>query len=119
MLNVVMVQGRLVADPEFKAEIGIAKIRVAVNIGKDKTAFLSVTAFQKTAEFVMKHFKKGDPIIVEGKINQHTYEKDGQKVTVTDIIANNFHFCGGTRGSDDSSAPAAPKTLPASEDVPF
>lgn len=48
---------------------------LAIAEGKDKTEFVSVTAFGKTAEVLYKYVKKGDMVLVEGSIHTSVSEK--------------------------------------------
>lgn len=94
MLNKVIIQGRLTADPELSANdrYTICRFTVACQRDKEKTDFIPVKCWNKTAELVNKYFGKGSPIIVEGRIQVDKYEKDGQKRTYTEVNANTVHF---------------------------
>lgn len=59
---------------------------LAISEGKDKTEFVSVTAFGKTAEVLYKYVKKGDIVLVEGSIHTTVSEKDGKKQYFTSVI---------------------------------
>ena len=59
---------------------------LAISEGKDKTEFVSVTAFGKTAEVLYKYVKKGDMVLVEGSINTSVLEKDGKKTYFTTVV---------------------------------
>lgn len=59
---------------------------LAISEGKDKTEFVSVTAFGKTAEVLYKYVKKGDMVLIEGSINTTVSEKDGKKQYFTSVI---------------------------------
>ncbi len=127
MLNCVVLQGRLVADPELRqtpqgaqlASFRIACDRSFARPGEQRQAdFFSVTAWRNSAEFVCKYFHKGDMILIEGRLQTRTYQdKDtGKNVTAYDIVANNINFCGGRNGGNGGnggygnsygSAPAA------------
>lgn len=103
MLNKAIIGGRLTRDPEetvTPAGLTISKFTVAIDRrfkkqGEERqTDFLNVVAFGKTAEFVNKYFSKGSSIIVVGSIQSRSYEKDGQKRYVTEIIAEEVSFAG-------------------------
>ena len=49
-------------------------------------------AFGKTGEFIEKYFKKGKQVLVEGRIQNRTWEDKGQKHYATDFIAENVYF---------------------------
>lgn len=59
---------------------------LAIQEGKDKTEFVNVTLFGKTAEVVYKYVKKGDMVLVEGSIHTSVSEKDGKKQYFTSVI---------------------------------
>ena len=110
-MNVVVLMGRLCADPELKytsANIPVCSFRLAVDRayksgGERKTDFLNVTAWRNTAEFVSRYFKKGQLIALEGSLETHTYtDKDGNNRTAYEIVANNVHFAESKR--DGNSA---------------
>lgn len=91
--NIVVVSGNLARDPEMKyTQDGKAILNgsIAVNEGKDKCSFFDFTAFEKTAEFVNQYLKKGDAVIINGRLQQQKWEKDGVKHYAVKIIANNI-----------------------------
>jgi len=101
-LNRVMLIGNLGADPDLKfgqsGGDGILKLRVATtesyfdkrsNERKDRTDWHNVTLFGKRGEALSRMLKKGSRIYVEGRIETRSYEKDGQKHYVTDVVALN------------------------------
>lgn len=59
---------------------------LAISEGKDKTEFVSVTAFGKTAEVLYKYVKKGDMVLIEGSIHTSVSEKDGKKTYYTTVV---------------------------------
>ena len=121
-MNKVMLMGNLVNDPESKTAktgLDIATFRIAVNrIGKDKGAdFINVKAFGPTAQHVVQYYKKGKPIIVEGRIAADSFDKeDGTRVFMTEVIAERVQFVlkdGTMREGAEQEAPAmaaAPKS---------
>lgn len=59
---------------------------LAISEGKDKTEFVSVTAFGKTAEILYKYVNKGDIVLIEGSIHTSVSEKDGKKQYYTTVV---------------------------------
>lgn len=59
---------------------------LAISEGKDKTEFVSVIAFSKTAEILYKYVKKGDMVLIEGSIHTSVSEKDGKKQYFTTVV---------------------------------
>lgn len=98
MNNVTMI-GRLARDPEIRATqegLAIAKWSLAVDRrGKEQKAdFFNCTAFGKTAEFAEHFLKKGTKIGIRGRLQNEEYtNKDGQKVTRTQIVVEEIDFC--------------------------
>lgn len=115
MLNKAIIGGRLTHDPEEAATASgttVAKFSVAIprRFNRDETDFLNVVAFGKTAEFVNKYFQKGSSILVVGSIQSRSYEKDGQKRYVTEIIADEVSFAGSKKENEESSATVSGET---------
>ena len=113
MLNVVVLTGRLTADPELKTTnsgISVCSFTIAVDRrykqGEERQAdFINIVAWRSSAEFVSKYFKKGQAIAVEGAIQTRKYQdKDGNNRTSFEVVANNVQFADfGKR--DDSPTP--------------
>lgn len=113
MLNVAILMGRLVADPEIRHtpnDIAVTSFTIAVDrsyvkSGAERQAdFIDIVAWRATAEFVCKYFRKGQMIAVQGSIQTRSYtDKDGNKRKAFEIVADNVHFADSKR---DTSAPA-------------
>ena len=103
-MNSVKLYGRLVKDPEIRSSgegKSVASFTVACQRKyKDKDGnysadFVNCVAFGKTAEIMEKHFSKGMPIIVDGRINTGSYtNKDGNKVYTTNVAVDSVEFVG-------------------------
>lgn len=99
-MNHVILTGRLTKDPEIRytdSKKAVVSFSVAVDDGKDrdgnrKTQFINCVAWEKTAEFIDEYFKKGDGINLSGKITTRTYEKDGRKNYVTEVVVSGVEF---------------------------
>jgi len=94
-MNQVMLSGRLTFDPELRQTMSGKKVvsfTIAVQDTKERADFIPCTAWEKTAETVVNYFKKGDPIIVFGKMTVSKYEKDGKKLTSTEVTVRNIEF---------------------------
>jgi single-strand DNA-binding protein len=101
MLNVVVLTGRMVADPELKSTnngTSVCSFKIAVDrrykAGDEKQAdFINIVAWRSSAEFVSKYFKKGQAIAVEGSIQTRNYQdKDGNNRTAFEVVASNVQF---------------------------
>ena len=99
-MNIVAIMGRLTADPELRTTssgTSVTSFTVAVDreFKKDETDFLNVVAWRQTADFITRYFKKGKMIAIVGSIQTRVYEdKNGNKRTATEIIAEKASFCG-------------------------
>lgn len=95
-MNQVVISGRLTRDPEIKiaGETTVAKYTLACDRRgkKEETDFISCVAFGKTAEFAEKYLAKGKRILITGRIQTGSYEKDGRKVYTTDVIVESHEF---------------------------
>lgn len=99
-MNSVNIIGRLTRDLELKyTQSGVATCRftVAVNRGKKvegqpEADFINCIAFQKNAENLANYQKKGSQISVTGRIQTGSYEKDGQRIFTTDVVADRIGF---------------------------
>lgn len=124
MLNCAVIMGRLTRDPELRTTntgIAVTSFTVAVDRsyakqGEERQAdFIDVVAWRTTAEFVTKYFQKGSMIAVQGAIQTRNYEdKNGNKRTAVEIVADNVSFCGGKNESGTGSRAAAPAQEPSS-----
>lgn len=112
MFNLVVLTGRLTADPELKTTntgISVTSFSIAVNrryrAGEEtQTDFINIVAWRQTAEFITKYFKKGNMIGIEGSIQTRKYtDKNGNNRTAFEVVANNAQFV----ESKKDSAPAA------------
>ena len=124
-MNKLIIKGRLVRDPELKTAASGAefcKFTVAVDrrLSKDRQTdknadFFDCTAFGKTGVFISQYFTKGREILVEGRMESNTSEKDGQKRTFWDVVVETCEFCG---SKIDNSTPAQ-ATPPADQEAGF
>ena len=113
-MNKTFLMGRLTKDPEIRYSQGanptaIAGFSIAVDRkfkreGEPDADFFNCTAFGKTAEFFEKYVKKGVKVIVEGRLQNETYEKDGQKRTVTKIMVEQAEFAESKKASEENAS---------------
>ena len=114
MLNVAIIMGRLTRDPELRRTNSgkpVTSFTVAVDRdyapeGQEKeTDFIDCVAWQGTAEFVEKYFKKGSMIVVNGRLQLRNWtDKDGNKRRTAEILASNVYF-GESKKSQEGSNP--------------
>lgn len=108
MLNNLSIAGRLTKDVELKkTKSGVAVCRFSIandrTSGENKTTdFFEVTAWRKTAEFITNYFRKGDLIIITGRIETYEYtDNDGVTRKTVQINAQSAEF-GGAKPKTDN-----------------
>ena len=118
--NKVILAGNLTRDPELRytpAGKAIAKFGLAVNRSwtsetgekKEEVTFVDIDSFGRQAEVISQYFKKGRPILVEGRLrlDQWDDKQTGQKRSRLGVVLENFSFLeSGTRGEAGTGAPA-------------
>ena len=116
MLNKIILMGRLTRDPELRhtqTGTAVASFSLAVDRDfKDKatgdrtTDFIDVVAWRQTGEFVSRYFTKGRMAVVEGRLQIRDWtDKDGNKRTSAEVVADNVYFGDSNRREDSGSAP--------------
>ena len=116
-MNKVILTGRIASDIELKvtpSEVNVCSFRVAVNRrfknaeGQYEADFISCVAWRGQADFISKYFNKGDPIEIVGSIQTRTYEKDGNKVYITEVLVDEVGFSLSKKadGNAETNAPA-------------
>ena len=101
-MNKIVLLGRLVKDVECRyTQAGkcVASFTLAVNRpfkgadGKNEADFIPVVLWDKTAEVVANNVKKGQRLLVEGRLQIRTYDaQDGSKRWVTEIVGSSIEF---------------------------
>ena len=111
-MNKVELLGRMCADLELKeaGENKYTRFSLAVNRkytneeGERDADFISCVAWNKTAENLVKFFKKGNQIALTGRIQTGSYDReDGSKAYTTDVIIEEFDFV--DKKGDERPAP--------------
>ena len=126
-MNRVLLIGRLTKDPEtrFSGETAVTRMTIAVDrVGKEKVAdSIRVTVFGKQGENCQRYLSKGRQIAVEGRIQTGSYDKNGEKVYTTDVIADRVEFLGGGETTKEPGAyrevGEIPSGFSAVSDIPF
>jgi len=135
-LNKVILIGNLGADPEMRYTAdgtAVCKFSLATSrryTGKDgqkqeKTEWHRIVVWRKLAEICGQYLAKGKQVMIEGRIEYGSYEKDGVKHYTTDIVADNMVMLGspGGRGQDQDREPepafGRPPGDAPEDDIPF
>ena len=105
--NKVILIGNLCKNPELRYTpqgTAVLNCTLAVNRQwksgeetKKEVAFVPVVAWSKTAEIINQYCHKGNPLMVEGRIQTRSWEKDGQKQYKTEVVAENIQLLGAKR----------------------
>ena len=102
-MNVVVLMGRLVRDPEVRYSAGqnataVARFRIAVDRrfkrdGQQDADFFTCVAFGRQGEFIEKYLHQGSKVVIQGRIQNDNYtDKDGRMVYGQQIIVENVEF---------------------------
>lgn len=120
--NKVILMGNLTRDPETRQTPNgqsVTNFSLAVNRtwkGQDgstqeQVSFIDCVAWGRQGEVIAQYMQKGRPILVEGRLDQRSWEQDGQKRSKIEVVVDNFNFVGGgndgggfSGGSSNSSS---------------
>jgi single-strand DNA-binding protein len=110
--NRVILAGNLTRDPELRFTndgVPVCSFGLAVNRVRSRSEdvdFFDISAWRELGETIANYKKKGDPILVEGRLQYRTWEaQDGSKRSKVDVVADNIQFLG--RPGDPQEAGAA------------
>lgn len=103
MINRVVLVGRLTKDVEVRktqSGLSVASFTVACDSrrrGQDGTNqnsadFISCVAWRQSADFLGQYARKGALIGVDGRLQSRSYERDGQRVYVTEVVCDNVQL---------------------------
>lgn len=123
MINKVILMGRLTRDPEMRhtnSGTPVTTFSIAINSGygeNQRTDFVNCLAWNKTAEFVSKHFTKGKLIVIaDGRISTRSWEtQDGKRAYATEVVANEVNF-GESKTSPQLNTPQTAAQQPMQDD---
>ena len=134
-INRVVISGNLTRDPELRRTAGgmaVLSFGVAVNDRRkdpktgewgDYANFVDCTMFGNRAESVSNYLSKGTKVAVEGKLRYSSWERDGQKRSKLEVIADELEFMsrsssGGNQGDGGQQAQYVEAEV-YDEDIPF
>ncbi|CAN5436873.1 hypothetical protein BH10PAT3_BH10PAT3_2050 [soil metagenome] len=142
--NQVTLMGNLTRDPELRSTPNgqsVCSFSLALNRSykgadgnwQEATDFVDVVAWGPLGERVAQYLTKGRPALVSGRLQSSSWEKDGQKRSKVEVVANDVTFLGGREGGEGApvggsggssyssgssdSAPAKPSKKAAKDDV--
>lgn len=109
MINSVVLVGRLTRDIELRktqSGLSVASFTIACdrrlsqeqkNNNEQSADFINCVAWRGSADFLGSYAHKGDTVGVEGKIQTRSYDRDGQRVYVVEVLANSVNLLHSTQ----------------------
>lgn len=101
-MNKVIAIANLTKDPELRYTpqgTAVVNLRLAINRKyksgeetKQETCFITAVAWGKLGENCNQYLLKGSQILIEGRLQSRSWEKDGQKQYAIEIVAENIQF---------------------------
>ena len=123
-MNKVIIIGRNTKDIELRqTPSGVSAIEFSIAVkrtfknanGEYESDFFDCIAFSKLAETISRYVKKGDQVGIEGRLQKRNYtNKDGKKVYVTEIVAENVEFLQSKKSDEPKFEEIDPE-----DDIPF
>ncbi len=108
-INKVILSGRLGRDVELRQtpngkEVATFSLAVTDNFNREVTHWINIVVWNKQAEHCANYLSKGSHVAIEGRLNTRSYEnKEGRKVSVTEIVADRVEFLD-SKGKSDKPA---------------
>ena len=115
--NLVILMGNLTRNPRLSytpGQTAVIEFGLAVNrtwkkddgSKGEEVLFVECQVYGKRAEVIAKHFEKGSPIFVQGRLKLEQWEKDGKKHSRMRVIVERFEFIKSLGRPDESSSAA-------------
>ena len=125
-INRVTISGNIGQEPELRTTASgmhVLSFSMCVNSRvkrngewTDKPNWVDVKVFGQRAESLTRYLEKGSHVTVAGRINQSTWERDGQKRSKLEVICEDIDFSGGKRQENQAEDDDAGMY---DEDIPF
>lgn len=119
MINRAVLIGRLTRNPELKYTtngVAVASFNLAVNRqftnqdGEREADFINCVMWRKAAEIFCDYTHKGSLVGIDGRIQTRSYEnQQGQRVYVTEVVADNFSFLESKSQSNQNNGSYVPQ----------
>jgi single-strand DNA-binding protein len=129
--NKVIIAGNLTRDPELRYTpkgTAVVKLGLAINRtwksesgeNKEEVTFVDVEAWERQAEVIAQYFRKGKPILIEGRLKLDTWEDKNthQKVSKLKVRLETFSFIDSKGPDAAAGAGAVPSGGPAPRPAP-
>ena len=128
-MNNVNLLGRITADIELKhtpSNVAVALFTLAVDRGyknedgTKQTDFIDIVAWRNTAEFISRHFSKGQRMAIQGRLQTRDWEdKNGNKRKAVEVIVDNAYFADGKKSDAPTFTPMPDDLEIDEEKLPF
>jgi len=126
-MNKVILIGNLTKDPELLyTSNGTAVTTFTLAINRPRSTereadYIGIVAWQKLAELCAEYLRKGRKAAIEGRLQTRSYDnKEGKKVYVTEVVAENVMFLGNKERQDETDHFVGGEPVNISdEDLPF
>lgn len=124
-MNIHLIHGRLVRDPEFTkgSEDKSNRCNFTVAVDRrygDETDFFDCVIFGKRAEVIHKFFQKGSEILASGEGQIRSYDdKNGVRRKAYGITVSDFDFCGSPASGSNDQVSTQDEQVKLDEDIPF
>ena len=124
-MNKIILIGNLTKDPELsQTNNGIAYCKMSIAVNRDfanangerQADFFNIMTWRGLAENCKKYLSKGKKIAVSGRVETRTYEQDGVKKYMTEVIADDIEFLS-PRSAEQAETPQA--EVVDDDDLPF
>jgi single-strand DNA-binding protein len=123
MKNVVYLLGHLGQDPELKQVNGKAVVNFSMATNEkwkdkegeqqEKVTWHRVVVWGRVADNCAKYLSTGSQVFVEGKIDNRSYEKDGEKKYISEVVAHSVQFLSGKKEE------GGPQDVDDQDSIPF
>lgn len=121
--NKVILMGNLTRDPEVRTTPSgqsVANFSLAVNRTwkgadgnqQEAVSYIDCVAWGRPGEVIAQYVQKGRPILVSGRLDQRSWEQDGNKRSKVEVVVEDFNFVGGGAGGDFQGGSSAPASSP-------
>ena len=132
-MNKVILLGRLTRDPETRFtqtnNVQVTSFTLAVNRrftkqGEQQADFINCVAWNKTAEFVSKYFRKGQQVAIVGRIQTRTYQDNNNQTRyITEVIAEEVYFADSNKNASNQTTAQIDNNedefMTSGDDLPF
>lgn len=96
-VNIAVISGGLTRDPEqfshgAKLSVGVTERKKTGDQWENVSHYFDVVVFGTPGEWAMRDLRKGSKVTVQGRLDYRSWEKDGQKRSAVQIIADRLDY---------------------------